>query len=101
MKSGVIWLGMMVVRAASVPFDGIFGAFAEEYRVLEDGSGHLLPILRVVRGVSWLKLIFEIYGVGYLRGLFKSECTKLSRNESELSRNEPPLSLKSKIKAVR
>jgi hypothetical protein len=41
---------MMVVRAASVPFEWIFGAFAEEYRVLEDGSGHLLPILRVVRG---------------------------------------------------
>ncbi|WP_144704895.1 hypothetical protein [Fictibacillus phosphorivorans] len=39
-----------VKAAASIDFEWIFGAFAEEYRVLEDGCGHLLPILRVVGG---------------------------------------------------
>ncbi|MFG6497717.1 hypothetical protein P8610_20335 [Fictibacillus sp. UD] len=37
---------MMVVRATSVAFGQIFGVFAEEYEeysVLEDGYGHLLP----------------------------------------------------------
>ncbi|MBN3552882.1 hypothetical protein JYA63_01240 [Fictibacillus nanhaiensis] len=48
-----------------------------------------------------MKLIYETYGVGYLRSLIKSECTKLSRKKSELSRNEPQLSQKSKIKAIR
>lgn len=37
-----------VKAAAGVAFEWIFGASAEEYRVLEDGSGHLLSILRGV-----------------------------------------------------
>ncbi|MBH0171628.1 hypothetical protein [Fictibacillus sp. 18YEL24] len=37
-----------VNAAASVAFDWTFGAFGEEYRVLEDGCSHILPILRGV-----------------------------------------------------
>ncbi|WP_354019475.1 hypothetical protein [Fictibacillus halophilus] len=92
---------MMVEGVANVVLKWIFRAFAEEYRVMEDGCGHLLPILRGCDRVTWLKRIFEAYGVGYLPSIIKPECTKLSRNESELSRKEPQLSLKPKIKAVR
>ena len=41
---------VMVVGAAGGAFGMDFRAFAEEYREVEDGSGHLLRILRVVRG---------------------------------------------------
>jgi hypothetical protein len=47
---GAFFASMRGEAAASVAFEGIFGAFAEEYRVLEDGCGHLLPVFRVVRG---------------------------------------------------
>ncbi|MBH0159029.1 hypothetical protein IHV10_21910 [Fictibacillus sp. 5RED26] len=33
-----------------------FGAFSEEYREVEDGSGHLLRILRVLRGFEALSV---------------------------------------------
>jgi hypothetical protein len=78
-----------------------FGAFAEEYREVGDGSGHLLRILRVVRGFEALKSASHEYHYGYLLALIKSKQEKLSQNESELSRNKPPLSLKTKITAVR
>ncbi|MFC0235956.1 hypothetical protein [Fictibacillus phosphorivorans] len=41
-----------------------FGAFAEEYREVEDGSGHLLRILRVLRGIEALKSASRGYHYG-------------------------------------
>ncbi|MFC0236033.1 hypothetical protein [Fictibacillus phosphorivorans] len=50
-----------------------FGAFAEEYREVEDGFGHLLRILRVVRGFEALKSASREYHNGYLLALIKSK----------------------------
>ncbi|WP_153236461.1 hypothetical protein [Fictibacillus phosphorivorans] len=36
-----------------------FEAFAQEYRVVEDGSGHLLPILRALRSLEVLSVCQE------------------------------------------
>jgi len=43
------WFGCWVVELLEVLLGWIFRGFAEENRVLEDGCGHLLPILRVLR----------------------------------------------------
>lgn len=47
---GAFFASMRGEAAAIVAFEWIFGALALEYRVLEDDCGHLLPILRGVRG---------------------------------------------------
>ena len=45
------WLQRGLKHQLVLLLNGFFGAFAEEYRVLEDGCGHLLPILRGVGGL--------------------------------------------------
>jgi hypothetical protein len=47
---------VMIVGAAGGAFGMDFGAFSEEYREVEDGSGHLLRILRVLRGFEALSV---------------------------------------------
>ncbi|MQR93929.1 hypothetical protein [Fictibacillus phosphorivorans] len=53
------WFGCWVIELLEVLLGWIFGAFAEEYRVLEDGCGHLLPVLRALRSLEVLSVCHE------------------------------------------
>jgi hypothetical protein len=67
------WLGCWLWELLEGAFGMDFGAFAEEYREVEDGCGHLLRILRVVRGIRSVKCASREYHAGYFLALIKSK----------------------------